>query len=132
MKVISFLILSLIFLVVASSPFQWGSYSLISSAHATVDISQIFTFGGRAIGSLFGNLGDFVTLLIRAVFAGVGLIFLAYFLLGGFKYITSAGDPKAAKAARDTLTNAALGLIIVIGSVFVVRIVQVITGVRIF
>ena len=55
----------------------------------------------------------FVINLVLGVGIAVTIIFL---ILGGIQYITAKGDAKAAGAARDALTNAVIGFIVVIGA----------------
>ena len=55
---------------------------------------------------------------LEAVFANIlmaitGLAGIALFVMlciGGFRYLTSGGDPKAAESARHTMTYALLGI----------------------
>ena len=44
----------------------------------------------------------------------VGLIAVLFIIIGGFQYITSRGDEELAAAGKKTLTNAIIGLVIVI------------------
>ncbi|MEO5627557.1 MAG: hypothetical protein ABIQ89_01575 [Candidatus Saccharimonadales bacterium] len=52
----------------------------------------------------------FIEILLR--FAGIAAV--AYIIYGGIQYITSQGEPDRTKAAKDIITNAIIGLIIVI------------------
>lgn len=62
--------------------------------------------GATSIGMLVSNfIGAF---MIFAFFAA-----LLYFLLGAFNWITSGGDKAKLQAARDEITNAFIGLVIV-------------------
>lgn len=61
--------------------------------------------GGTAI--ILVMLGIFDILLFVAGFAAV--IFIIW---GGFKYLTSAGEPQKATAGRTTILNALIGLVI--------------------
>lgn len=53
-----------------------------------------------------------------------GYVSLYFIIWGGFKYITSAGDPQKVEGAKNAITNAVIGLIIVLVSVAIVRTVQ--------
>jgi hypothetical protein len=55
--------------------------------------------------------------LVMGFGVGISVIFL---ILGGIQYIMSKGDAKAAEAARQWLTNAVIGMIIVV-AVFALR-----------
>lgn len=70
---------------------------------------------------IFGNF--FTTFL---GFAGIALF--VTLLIGGFKFVTSGGDPKALAAARATLTYAIAGIILVACAYLILVIIQQITG----
>jgi len=61
-------------------------------------------------------------------FAAIGLFVML--LMGGFKLITSGGDPKAAGAAKQTLTYAVVGMILIACSFLILRIIATFTGVN--
>jgi hypothetical protein len=44
----------------------------------------------------------------------LGFVSLIMVIVGGFKYITSQGDPKAMSSAKNTITWAILGLVFII------------------
>jgi len=58
----------------------------------------------------------------------VGYISSLLILFGGFKFVTSSGEADGVKAAKSTITNAAIGLIISIVSVALVKLVFGIVG----
>lgn len=60
-------------------------------------------------------------------FAGVAALFFVFF--AGFKFLTSGGDAKQVEGARQTLTYALIGLIIVILSFAMLQAISTITGV---
>lgn len=55
----------------------------------------------------------------------VGFIAVGYLIWGGIQYITSQGEPDGLKSAKDTITNALVGLVI---SIMAIGIVQFIGG----
>jgi hypothetical protein len=62
-------------------------------------------------------------------FAGVVLFILL--IVGGFKFITSGGDPKAVDSAKKTLTYAIAGLVVILLSFLVLVLIQTLTGVNV-
>lgn len=73
---------------------------------------------------LFGNI-------LQVIVRLAGLVFFAMFLVGGFKYLTSGGDPKKAAAATSTLTSALFGIIGVIVSWFILLFIEKFTGIKV-
>ena|SRR3989338_1095836 len=64
----------------------------------------------------------------------VSLAALALFvmlLVGGFRYLTSAGDPKAAGQARQTMTYAIIGIALMALAFLIFFIIEQFTGVAI-
>lgn len=66
---------------------------------------------------------------ISALLMFAGLAALAMFLLGGFKIMNSAGDPKKLEGARNNFKYGILGLMIVLSSFVVINIIYRVTGV---
>lgn len=73
---------------------------------------------------------------LEAVFARVlnialgfaGIAFFLMFVVGGFKYLTSGGDPKNAESARKTLTFAVGGLVFITLSYLILVFISEFTG----
>ena|SRR3989344_3991870 len=57
------------------------------------------------------------------------IAFLIMLIFGGFQFMLSGGDPKAAGAARSTLTFAIIGIILVIVSWLILLLIKNVTGV---
>ncbi len=57
-----------------------------------------------------------ITNIVTAVFSILGLIFLFLILYAGFLWMTAMGDPKKVTKAKDILSQAVIGLIIVVTS----------------
>lgn len=64
--------------------------------------------------AILNNLSSLVNFVINLVF-GVGIaLALLFVIIGGIKYITSQGDQGKAEEARNTITNAVIGAIVII------------------
>ncbi|KKU10256.1 MAG: hypothetical protein UX13_C0016G0013 [Candidatus Woesebacteria bacterium GW2011_GWB1_45_5] len=70
---------------------------------------------------IFGNL-------VRSILGFTGIALFVLLLVGGFKYITSGGDPKAVEGAQKTLTYAIGGLILILVSYLILVLIRTITG----
>lgn len=73
-------------------------------------------------------LEDIFAYVVRSLIALGGVVLLIMLLTGGFKYLTSGGDPKAVEGAKKTLTTAIGGLIMLLGSYIILRIIAEFTG----
>ena len=76
------------------------------------------------LSSIVGILENIISLLAPAA----GIAFFIMMLVGGFQFLTSGGDPKAAGAARGTLTYAVIGIVLVIVSWLILVLIRDITG----
>lgn len=78
-----------------------------------------------ALGCIPNDPAEFVAwILARAVGVGGGIAFLLM-LWGGFQIITSSGDPQKLNDGKDILVSAVAGLLFIIFSLFLLRIVGV-------
>jgi len=77
------------------------------------------------ISTIIGS-GLQLLLLIAAVF------FFVYLIIGGIKWIMSGGDKAKVEAARNQITHALIGLLVVFGSWIIVSLVKTMFGIDIF
>ena len=77
------------------------------------------------------QLGTFMSTIITAITVTAGMAFIIYFIIGGFKWITSSGDKSKAEEAKTELPQAAIGLIVVAVSYFIAGIVGGVVGIDI-
>ena len=76
----------------------------------------------NCIGPLFENI-------IGALLSFAGAVALFFIIFSGFKYMTSGGDSKQLEGARKTLTYAIIGLVVILGSFFIINLVSTATNV---
>lgn len=67
--------------------------------------------------------------LLQVIVIIAGLAFLFMFISGGFQYLLSSGDGKKVAAASSTLTMSIVGLIGVVASFLILRLITSFTGV---
>lgn len=67
--------------------------------------------------------------LINAALVFSGVVALILIIYAGVMFITSRGDPEKVATARKTITWAAIGLVVIFLSFFVVSVISKITGV---
>lgn len=72
----------------------------------------------------------FEKILEVAVSLAVIVLFILL-IIGGFKLLTSGGDPKATESAKNTLTYAILGLVLLIGIWLILNFIEYFTGIQV-
>jgi len=77
----------------------------------------------------FGDLTNMVERLIRTVgaLAGVGL-FIAL-VMGGFTFLFSGGDAKKLESAKNSITYALIGIVVIAGAYLIIQLISQFTGV---
>jgi len=88
-------------------------------------------------GSQFASLGsltlpDVVSALIRGALVVAAIIFFFILVLGGIKWIASGGDKAATEGARNQITAALIGLVIVFAAWAIVALINTFFGINIF
>lgn len=91
--------------------------------YLAVDIGTTFFGGSNKLDSIQTGVPALVTLISRSVFVFAGLLLLFYFILGGIGMIGSAGknDPKATEQAKQTITTAVTGFVVVFVAYWIVQ-----------
>ena len=89
-----------------------------------------------ALSTLYGNFyadqpGFWISKLIQYAIVIAGIIFFAKLLSAGFSYLTSAGDSAKIQAATKDITNALIGLILVVSIFFIKQILVVLFNIKI-
>lgn len=81
-----------------------GSSLLVTTpafAATTGDVTQIQTF---------------IQSIIQVLITIAGLVSVGFFVVGGFGYITSSGNPESLDKSKKTILYSAIGLTIVLGA----------------
>lgn len=78
----------------------------------------------------FNSLSDIVVRVMPYVFAAAGIGLLLMLISSGFTFLTSAGDAKKLEKARQQLTYALVGFIVIFVAYWIVQIFGTIFGIR--
>jgi hypothetical protein len=70
-----------------------------------------------------GSLGDFFARIANALIFVVGAVSVIMVIISGLKFVVSGGNSKHVAAARSTLINAIIGLVVAISSYAIVNFV---------
>ncbi|MEK7165420.1 MAG: hypothetical protein AAB874_01255 [Patescibacteria group bacterium] len=90
--------------------------SIIGNPCLTTEVAQI-----KCLEPLFERF-------ILVVASLAGFVFLAMLLVGGFRYLFSGGNAKAAEAAKGTMTAAFLGMVLLVSAFIILNIIASFTG----
>ncbi len=83
----------------------------------------------KKFGSQF-TIGVLISQALPYVYAFAGIALLLMLLAGGFGVLTSAADPKKLEKAKQRLTYAVVGFIIIFVAYWVVQLVGTIFGLK--
>lgn len=88
-----------------------------------MDESCSITGPNKEDGSLMWPeaIGYVAIAVVEIMLRLAGLIAVGFVIYGGFRYIVSQGEPDGVKAARETIINAVVGLVIAIIAAAVVN-----------
>jgi len=85
------------------------------------------------IGNTYGSVSVLVSIILKFSMTVAGLIFIGLLIFGGITFIMNAGsgDPKKSGQAKAAITNALIGLAIVLLAFTIIQIITAITGLEI-
>jgi type III secretory pathway component EscT len=95
---------------------------LPSTVHAT-------NFGAEP--AMFPHLEIIFTNILNLIIPIVGIAVFIMLLVGGFGFLTSGASPEKSAKAKQTITWAVIGLIVILAIWFVLRLIEEFTGVTI-
>ena len=108
------------------------------AAFAQVGSSDGVSGGLSRISSHFPNTGnlnrpdasvtDVLLWVIDILLILSGIIAVLFIIIGGFWYITSAGDSEQAEKGKTTLVNAIIGIVVVVLSFVIITVITNLVG----
>jgi hypothetical protein len=109
---------------------------LIPTAFAATPKPSLAALPTVSLGERFGlghikSLGDGISYLVGPAFAIAGIALLLYIVFGAFKLIFSGGDKTAVAAAREMITHAIIGVILLIAMFFILPFILSFFGIKI-
>ena len=78
------------------------------------------------------TIGGIVSGLIRLILVVAALVFFFILVIGGIRWIASGGDKAQTEAARNQITAALVGLVIVFAAWAIVQLINTFFGINIF
>lgn len=123
---------------------SWRSASNLSYVFLPVVLAQApegpkdargkIDIGGGAISDVLAALtiGQIISTIIRVLLIAAAVVFFLWLVLGGIRWIMSGGDKARVETARDQVTHALIGLVIVFSAFAIARLIDVLFGVNLF
>lgn len=67
---------------------------------------------------------DLIIRIINIALGIAGLVAVLFLVIGGFRYITSAGNEETAEQAKKIITNAIIGIVVIILAFVIIRVIS--------
>lgn len=98
-----------------------------------VNPPPVLKIGGYSLTSPvnFTDLGEIISKLLPYVFVLSGLILFVIIVMKGLELLTSGGNPKKTESAKEGLTAAIVGFLIIIASYWLIQILEYILHINI-
>lgn len=71
-----------------------------------------------------GSASAIIMRIIEILLSIAGLLAVIFLIVGGFRYITAGGNEETAETAKKTIINAIIGIVVVILSFVIVRVIS--------
>ena len=89
----------------------------------------------REIRNVYGDggIGTIISMILKNSLVIAGIILLFLLIFGGITFIINAGngDSKKAQQGKSAITNAIIGFAIVLLAFSIIRVIEIITGLKI-
>ena len=112
--------------------------TLAASAAAFLSLASPAFAQGASIGDFdssgipFLDLGRLLSNVLSLLFFFAALLSFIFIIIGGIQWITAGGDKIAAQSARDRITAAVVGLLIVVAAFAITTILSAVLGINLF
>ena len=67
------------------------------------------------------SLQQVINIALQVAFGLAGLVAVIFLIIGGFRYISSQGNPEAVEGAKSTIVNSIIGLVIILASALIIN-----------
>lgn len=110
----------LVALPLLAVPFLAGAQSAVSTGLQSSQLQGIFGTGGLNGAS---SVSDLIARVIEILLMFGGVIAVVFVVIGGYWYVTSAGNEEQAEKGRKTLLNAIIGVVLIVLSYVIINVI---------
>ncbi len=96
------------------------------------DMLKLDPAKGNSVGSTYTSISTFINLLLPLSFVIAGIILFLLLIGGGLSIIASGGNAKSVESGKNQITIAVLGFFTIFAAYWIVQIIEIVTGVKIF
>jgi|SRR5581483_12007108 len=108
--------------LILTMPFLALGYNEVQNGLQTQGLSGLFGFGGGGISSS-QSLPELISNVVKIMLMFAGIIAVVFIIIGGYQYITSAGNDEAAEKGKKTLVNAIIGIVVIVLSYAIISVI---------
>lgn len=102
------------------APTMAFGYNEVQNGIQTSGLSGLFGTGGLTSSQ---SLPELIANVIRIMLLFAGAIAVVFVIIGGYQYLTSGGNEESAEKGQKTLTNAVIGVIIVVLAYVIINVI---------
>ena len=110
----TYIVLAVVLVIFLSVDFCYASLIKVDT-QAKIG-NQALKAGDTGGYNVFGDVYGLIQIVINASLSIIGVLLLIYILLAGYNWMTAQGDEEKVTKAKDTLTRAIIGAIIIIAA----------------
>jgi len=104
--------------------------TVLAASDTTIDFKNDTGEFGKSLGGL--TIPGIIAGLIRLTLVAAAVIFFFMLVIGGIRWIASGGDKAQTEAARNQITAALIGLVVVFAAWAIVALIKTLFGIDIF
>lgn len=96
-----------------------------ASSAMAVDLQELKVTPGKGFAT---SPNSYINTIVQVVFVVGALLALAYLIVGGIQWITAAGDKSKTEGARNHITAALIGMLILAGAFAIFNVIMSVIG----
>lgn len=120
--------MSFLTLIAAVTPGAGASAGTAVPLGKIIPASEAYNAGSETATGAITNLELLISNMVGFFTIVGGLIFLVYFFIGAFNWVTSAGDKGKLEKARGHMVDGAIGMVIMVASYSAIGLIGSIIG----
>lgn len=95
----------------------------VFAAQAAYRVPDATGGGGTGLANE-SSATEIIFRIIQIMLGVAGLVAVIFLIIGGFRYITAGGNEETAEAGKKTITNAIIGIVVILLAFVIVRVIS--------